>query len=184
MNRTGQFTRELERRVMYVENKSTGEARIRWVRFSRTGRSVYLTEPDEEGERILHRERTVSGNFLESATKQEFWISAPKKRGGDAHPCDPPVKIMVDLDAQEVYDRIRGRKVAPKEPDAFDLLVAKAALQDMSLTRKRNGYAIKRRSNNKLGRLRAAAMSPMPGLIKTLEEVERWLDAWAASDAV
>jgi hypothetical protein len=43
--KTNQLTRGIERRVMYVENKDGlidgSPARIGWVRFSETGRSVY-----------------------------------------------------------------------------------------------------------------------------------------------
>jgi hypothetical protein len=108
--KTNQLTRGEERRVMYVENKNGdidgAPARIGWVTFSQTGRSVY------------HRGRTlkrakgggVSGNFYDEATGQEYWVSGVKGRGSNAHPAER-TKVLLDEDASEEYERLRASNV-------------------------------------------------------------------------
>lgn len=82
-----QLTRGLRRRVMYVENKNgdldEARGRIGWVRFSKTGHTVYY------GGRTLRRIKGggISGNFFDSKTGEEFWISGVKKR--DPMPTGP-----------------------------------------------------------------------------------------------
>jgi hypothetical protein len=67
---------------MYIEDKSGGlggPGRICRVRFSQTGRSVYC------GGRTLQslNGRGFKANYFDVATGQEFWVSGPKRRGGD-----------------------------------------------------------------------------------------------------
>jgi hypothetical protein len=109
--KTNQLTRGLKRRVMYVENKSGdldgAPARIGWVTFSKSGLSVYYKG------RTLKRlgGRGVSGNHYDEATGEEYWISGVKKNGSNRHWASR-IKVQVDEDAQEEYDRIRrGRAV-------------------------------------------------------------------------
>ena len=83
---------------MYIENKKTGEAHIGRVSFSRTLQTVYY------GDRTLHRSGSqgIKGNFFDAATREEYWVSGPKKRGGDAHPAER-VTVIVDEDVKEEY---------------------------------------------------------------------------------
>ena len=70
---------------MYVENKD-GEidganARIGWVTFSRSGQTVYYRG------RELQKATGggIRGNFFDTATHEEYWVSGVKKRGSNAH---------------------------------------------------------------------------------------------------
>ncbi len=74
----------MQERLMYVENKSAGhggEAWIGFVSFSKTGSTVYFNG------RAYGRVggRGISGNFADSETGEEFWISGVKKRGTNRH---------------------------------------------------------------------------------------------------
>ena len=90
---------------MYVENKSEagdrGEARIGWVTFSRTGRSIYY--------RNKHFQRLkgsgVSGNYFDSETGDEYWISGVKKAGTNRHWAGSG-EIQIDDDARSEYEKI------------------------------------------------------------------------------
>jgi hypothetical protein len=72
----------METRIMYIECKSgpdAGSARIGRVSFNRTGRTLrYRTQTFR---------RIVGGgaksNYIEDGTGAEYWISGPKRRGGD-----------------------------------------------------------------------------------------------------
>jgi hypothetical protein len=91
---------------MYIENKSgtlNGVARIGRVTRSKTGRTL----------RYGVREfRSLKGgykrNYYDVQTGEEFWISGPKKRGGDRlYKCNLPIEI--DAAVREEYWRaIRG----------------------------------------------------------------------------
>ena len=105
--KTNQLTRGEERRVMYIENKNGlidgACARIGWVSFSKTGRTVYYKD------RVLKAigGRGVRGNFVDEKTGEEFWVSGIKKRGSNAHPAEAVVPA-VDGDAKEEYERLRS----------------------------------------------------------------------------
>jgi len=91
---------------MYIENKS-GEidgvrARIGWATFSRTGQTVYYRG------RELAKASGVSGNFIDVATLDEYWVSGVKKRGSNAHWAEAAVTIEVDPDAQDAYQILRA----------------------------------------------------------------------------
>lgn len=94
----------MKTRIMYIENKETGEASIGRVSFSRTMQTVYYRE------RTLQRAGSagIRGNFFDVATNEEYWVSGPKKRGGDPHYAQR-VAITIDEDVQEEYwTKIRG----------------------------------------------------------------------------
>jgi hypothetical protein len=88
----------MKTRIMYLKNKETGEARIGRVSFSRTLQTVYYQD------RTLHRagSEKIKGNFFDAATGEEYWVSGPKKRGGDAHPAQR-VTVIIDEDVKEEY---------------------------------------------------------------------------------
>ncbi|WP_426687212.1 hypothetical protein [Rhodanobacter ginsengiterrae] len=102
-----QLTRGLQRRLMYVENKDGdidgAAARIGWVTFSKTGKSVKY--------RGLCLQRLKgqgsSGNYFDVASGQEYWVSGVKRRGSNAHPHER-VLVVVDSDAVEAYEQHRG----------------------------------------------------------------------------
>lgn len=87
---------------MYVENKDGlidgANARIGWVTFSKTGRTVYYRD------RVLRAigGRGVRGNFIDVHSGEEFWISGPKRRGSDTHPKEA-TSVVIDEDAMEAY---------------------------------------------------------------------------------
>jgi hypothetical protein len=91
---------------MYVENKDGllegSRARIGWVSFSKTGRTVYYAG------RSLKSigGRGVRGNFIDEESGEEFWISGIKKRGSNTH-VHESTSVVIDDDAQDEYQRLR-----------------------------------------------------------------------------
>ena len=102
MTTRNQLTRGMRRRVMYVENKSDGDARIGWVTFSKSGQAVHY-----QG-RTLLKGNGVSANFFDEQTGEWFWVSGLKKRGSNAHPAERGVSITIDDDAIDEYRSIRA----------------------------------------------------------------------------
>jgi hypothetical protein len=51
------------------------------VRFSKSGRTIYV------GGLVLQslRGSGISGNYVNTKTGIEYWVSGPKKKGGDRH---------------------------------------------------------------------------------------------------
>lgn len=69
------------KRIMYIERKSgglDGPGRIGWVEMSRTSRSYVYA-----GKRYSKTKSGFKHNCHEEGTGEEYWISGPKKRGGD-----------------------------------------------------------------------------------------------------
>jgi hypothetical protein len=69
-------------RIMFIEDKSKEiecAGRIGRVTFSKTGQTIYY------GGRIFQKSsgQGIRGNFFDSETGVEFWISGPKKDGSD-----------------------------------------------------------------------------------------------------
>lgn len=101
-----QLTQGQSRRVMYIENKDAAidgaSARIGWVEFSKTGLTVYYRG------RALRRANGggIRGNYVDSMTGDEYWISGIKRRGSNTHWAESTT-VMVDEDAREEYERIR-----------------------------------------------------------------------------
>ena len=96
----------VQSRIMYIENKAgtlNGSARIGRVTLSKTGRTL----------RYGTREfRSLKGsykrNYFDVQTGEEFWISGPKKRGGDRlYTCNLPIEIDADV-REEYWREIRG----------------------------------------------------------------------------
>ena len=107
MSQKNQLTLGQERRLMYVENKEGDiegvRARIGWVTFSRTGKSVHYR--GMEFFKIVGG--GVRGNFKNLETREEFWISGVKKRGSNSH-YTKSVSVEVDPDALEAYNAHRS----------------------------------------------------------------------------
>lgn len=84
---------------MYIERKAgslTGSARIGRVTFNRTGRTIYYRD------QVFHR--IVGGGFksnhIEVSTGEAYWISGPKRDGGDRLYAER-VPIEIDEDVRE-----------------------------------------------------------------------------------
>lgn len=103
-----QLTQGQKKRVMYIENKE-GElygsnARIVWVTFSKTGRTVYYKD------KALKRSggQGIRGNHYDEETGEEYWISGVKKRGSNTHWAES-VSVLIDEDAVEEYNRMKSK---------------------------------------------------------------------------
>jgi hypothetical protein len=89
---------------MYVELKTgyadNGPAWIGWVKFSKSGSSVYY-----RGRELL-RANVVTGNYLDVETRDEYWISGVKKNGQDRRAWARGAAVEIDPDAADEYRRI------------------------------------------------------------------------------
>ena len=86
------------KRIMYIEDKSAGlrgPGRIGWVEMSRSTRSYVYA-----GQRFLKTSAGYKYNCIEESTGARFWISGPKRRGGDALYGE---LVDIDEDAQVDY---------------------------------------------------------------------------------
>lgn len=98
----------MKSRIMYIERKAgalTGTARIGRVTFNKTGRTIFYRE---------HVFRRIVGggfkyNYQDEATGEDYWISGPKRRGGDRM-YGSASPVMVDEDVRsEYWHDIRGQ---------------------------------------------------------------------------
>ena len=103
MPKENQLTRGLKQRLMYVENKSGdidgAHARVGWVSFSKTGKTVYYRG------RELAKANGVRGNFVDVVTRDEYWVSGIKRRTANVHPAEGGVSVLIDADAKDEYQR-------------------------------------------------------------------------------
>lgn len=98
----------MKSRIMYIECKAgalTGDARIGRVTFNKTGRTIFYRE------QVFRR--IVGGgfksNYQEEAAGEDYWISGPKRRGGDRM-YGSTLPVAVDEDVRTEYWRdIRGQ---------------------------------------------------------------------------
>jgi hypothetical protein len=92
------------KRIMYIECKASGldgPGRIGWVDVSRTARSYVYA-----GKRFLKVTDGFKHNCVEEETGEPYWISGPKKRGGDKLYGGV---VEIDEDARvEYWTKIRG----------------------------------------------------------------------------
>jgi len=88
---------------MYIEDKSgglIGPARIGRVTFSKTGRTIYYRGRSFQSLKGLG----FKANYYDVETGDHFWISGPKRDGGDAlYGGGAPIEI--DDDVLEEYWR-------------------------------------------------------------------------------
>lgn len=94
---------------MYVELKSghgdCGPAWVSRVRLSKSKRSVFFK--DKELLRIGGR--GTSGNYMDVANREEYWVSGPKKNRQDRHWAGGgPVEI--DDEVRDDYFKLIGSK--------------------------------------------------------------------------
>jgi len=102
-----QLTRDQEKRLMFIENKK-GEidghrARIGWVTFSKTGKTVYYR--NKKLSRI--KGGGTRGNYACEDTGQEYWVSGVKKNGTNLHFAGTP-SLHVDSDALKEYEALKN----------------------------------------------------------------------------
>src|SRR5215475_9404432 len=101
-----QLNRGAARRLMYIECKSGAidgaEARIGWVTFSKTGKSVFYRG------RSLLRANGPAANYIDESTREEYWVSGVKRRGSNVHPAERRITVVVDEDALSAYQLLRG----------------------------------------------------------------------------
>ena len=94
----------MQPRIMYIECKAdglSGPARIGRVSFSKTGRTLYYA-----GRELAKMHGGYKANCFDVNTREEYWISGCKKRGGDRL---YPGLIEIDDDVREEYwTTIRG----------------------------------------------------------------------------
>jgi len=89
----------MKAKIMYVENKQSdlnGTGRIGRVSFSKTGKSIYYG-----GRTFQSRKGGYKANYFDVETGDKYWISGPKRAGGDRLYGQPGVEI--DEDVREEY---------------------------------------------------------------------------------
>src|SRR4030095_5430408 len=95
-------------RIMYIECKAdslTGIARIGRVTFSKTGRTIYYAGQTFQS----LKGAGFKSNYYCVETGEDYWISGPKRRGGDRmYGSVLPVEIDEDVRA-EYWRDIRGQ---------------------------------------------------------------------------
>lgn len=90
---------------MYIERKAgdlEGTARIGLVTYSKSGRSLSYA-----GMEFIPIQG-FKANYLETSSQEEYWISGPKKRGGDQLYGTGCVEIDDDV-REEYWTKIRCR---------------------------------------------------------------------------
>jgi hypothetical protein len=88
-------------RIMYIEYKGndlTGPARIGRVTFSKTGETLYYRGRSFQS----LKGDGFKANYYDVETLDEYWISGPKKRGGDSLYATN-VATEIDDDVREEY---------------------------------------------------------------------------------
>jgi hypothetical protein len=96
-------------RIMYIECKAgslSGTARIGRVRFSKTGQTLYY-----DGKTFQSLKGAgFKSNYYCLETREDYWISGPKRRGGDRLYGSLPVEIDDDVRAEYWRDIRRQPK--------------------------------------------------------------------------
>lgn len=85
-------------RILYIERKAgvlTGPARIGRVWLSKTARTLYY-----RGLAFRSLKGGYKANYFEVASGDEYWISGPKRAGGDTL---YPGIVEIDEDVREEY---------------------------------------------------------------------------------
>ena len=93
-------------RVMYIERKEeslVGSARTGRVTFSRTGTTIYY------GGKSFRKISGFKSNYMEEASRAEYWISGPKRNGEDRlYASNIPIEIDEDV-REEYWTEIRKK---------------------------------------------------------------------------
>lgn len=105
-------------RIMYIERKAgglTGTARIGRVTFSKTGRTLYY-----RGQKFQSLKGAgFKSNYYDVDSGENYWISGPKRNGGDSlYGGRTPIEI--DDDVREEYWRdIRRQPERVREKETW-----------------------------------------------------------------
>jgi hypothetical protein len=95
-------------RIMYIECKAgslMGAARIGRVTFSKTGRTLYY-----QGRKFQSLKGAgFKSNYYDLDSGEDYWISGPKRSGGDAL-YGGNIPIEIDEDVREEYWRVIRRQ--------------------------------------------------------------------------
>jgi hypothetical protein len=95
-------------RIMYIECKAgelTGPARIGRITYSKTGATIYYR--DREFRSL--KGAGFKANYYDVETREEYWISGPRKDGRDAlYKTNIATEIDEDV-AEEYWTHIRKR---------------------------------------------------------------------------
>ncbi len=89
-------------RIMYIESKAeglNGPARIGRVTFNRTGRTLYYKDKSFQS----LGGRGFKANYREIETRQEYWISGPRRDGLDRLYGKSALVVEIDDDVREEY---------------------------------------------------------------------------------
>jgi len=89
----------LRSRIMYIESKANGPARIGRVTFTKSGKGIYY-----EG-RQFFRISGFKANYAEVSTRDEYWISGPHRDGQDRLYWPSGLPVEIDDDVREEYWR-------------------------------------------------------------------------------
>ncbi len=104
-------------RIMYIEHKGddlTGPARIGRVTFSNTGDTLYY---QGKAFRSL-KGQGFKANYFEVDSGDRYWISGPKRRGGDGlYATNVGTQIEEDV-REEYWTEIRKRPERVKEAES------------------------------------------------------------------
>jgi hypothetical protein len=96
-----------------VEGDLTGPARIGRVTFNRTGNTLFY------GGKTFHRCQGFKSNYVCEESGERYWISGPKKRGGDSLYATN-ITIKIDDDVREEYwTTIRNQPDRVKEAETL-----------------------------------------------------------------
>jgi hypothetical protein len=92
----------MARRLMFVQLKSghdtdRGPSWIAWVEFNRSWKTARF-----HGRELRRRPSGWDGNFVDVETREEFWVSGPKRDRTDTR--YGPIPPTVDDDARGAYD--------------------------------------------------------------------------------
>lgn len=82
---------------MYIEYKGdslSGAGRIGRVRYSDSGKSLYYRDLH------LFRFQGYKANYFDESTKDEYWVSGPRRDGNDSL---YPAVVDIDEDVREEY---------------------------------------------------------------------------------
>lgn len=95
-------------RIMYIEYKGeglVGPARIGRVTYSKTGSTLYYKDQSFQS----LKGSGFKSNYFDAATGERYWISGPRKDGGDAlYATNIPTEIDEDV-REEYWTLIRGK---------------------------------------------------------------------------
>ena len=87
--------RTMRSRILYIENKSdglNGRGRIGRVSYSKTGATLYY-----DGNAFQSLKGSYKANYYDVNSGESYWISGPKKHGGDRLYGTPGTHIDEDV---------------------------------------------------------------------------------------